>query len=89
MSNETDLSLSLEVNEHQHVMTGQLVRYARVSTIDQNLDAQVGGHNRDLQGKDQWARHVSVHSSKRCSAIYAQGRSADRHEHGQAGAVFS
>ena len=41
MSNETDLSLSLEVNEHQHVMTDQLVRYARVSTIDQNLDAQV------------------------------------------------
>ena len=26
MSNETDLSLSLEVDEHQHVMTGQLVQ---------------------------------------------------------------
>lgn len=41
MTNETDLSLPLELNEHQHVVTGQLVGYARVSTTDQNLDRQV------------------------------------------------
>ena len=41
MAKETDLSLPLEINEHQHVVTGQLVGYARVSTPDQNLDRQV------------------------------------------------
>ena len=41
MAKETDLSLPLELNEHQHVVTGQLVGYARVSTPDQNLDRQV------------------------------------------------
>lgn len=41
MPNETDLSLPLELNEHQHVVTGQLVGYARVSTTGQNLDRQV------------------------------------------------
>ena len=41
MAKETDLSLPLDLNEHQHVVTGQLVGYARVSTPDQNLDRQV------------------------------------------------
>lgn len=41
MAKETDLSLPRELNEHPHVVTGQLVGYARVSTPDQNLDRQI------------------------------------------------
>src|SRR5699024_12696212 len=41
MAKGTNLSLPLELNEHQHVVTGQLVGYGRVSTPDQNLDRQV------------------------------------------------
>lgn len=93
MAKETGLSLPLEPNEHQHVVTGQLVGYARVSTPDQNLDRQVsrlqkagateiykekiGGASRERPQLEEMLRYLR------------KGGSADRHEHGSAGAVVS
>lgn len=41
MSNGTEPSLPLEINEHQDVVLGQNVGYARVSFLEQNLDRQL------------------------------------------------
>lgn len=41
MPNRTELSLNLDLAEQKHVVAGQVVGYARVSTDDQNLDRQV------------------------------------------------
>lgn len=41
MSNRTELPLNLDLAEQKHVVAGQVVGYARVSTDDQNLARQV------------------------------------------------
>ena len=41
MSNRTEPSLPLDINEHQDVVLGQKVGYARVSSLEQNLDRQL------------------------------------------------
>lgn len=41
MSNRTELPLNLDLAEQKHVVAGQIVGYARVSTDDQNLARQV------------------------------------------------
>ncbi|MDN8606265.1 DNA invertase Pin-like site-specific DNA recombinase [Corynebacterium mucifaciens] len=41
MSNRTEPSLPLDINEHQDVVLGQKVGYARVSSVEQNLDRQL------------------------------------------------
>lgn len=41
MSNETELSLPLDIPEQPEVVTGQKIGYARVSSKDQNLDRQL------------------------------------------------
>ena len=41
MDNGTELSLPLEINAHQDVVVGQKVGYARVSSLEQNLDRQL------------------------------------------------
>lgn len=41
MSNGTKPSLPLELDEHQGVVVGQNVGYARVSSLEQNLDRQL------------------------------------------------
>ena len=41
MPNRTELPLNLDLAEQKHVVAGQVVGYARVSTDDQNLDRQV------------------------------------------------
>ena len=41
MPNRTELSLNLDLAEQKHVVAGQIIGYARVSTDDQNLDRQV------------------------------------------------
>lgn len=41
MTKSTDPSLPLDLNEHQDVVYGQKVGYARVSSAEQNLDRQI------------------------------------------------
>ena len=41
MSNGTEPSLLLGINEHQDVVLGQKFGYARVSSVEQNLDRQL------------------------------------------------
>lgn len=41
MSNRTELPLSLDLDEQDHVVAGQVIGYARVSSDDQKLDRQV------------------------------------------------
>ena len=41
MPNGTEQSLPLELDEHQEVVVGQKVGYARVSSLEQNLDRQL------------------------------------------------
>ncbi|MEX3505761.1 recombinase family protein [Corynebacterium sp. LK2510] len=41
MPNGTEPSLPLELDEHQDVVVGQKVGYARVSSLEQNLDRQL------------------------------------------------
>ncbi|MDY5785335.1 recombinase family protein [Corynebacterium sp.] len=41
MASGTEPSLPLEIDEHQDVVLGQKVGYARVSSLDQNLGRQL------------------------------------------------
>ena len=41
MYSGTELTLPLEIDEHQDVVVGQKVGYARVSSLEQNLDRQL------------------------------------------------
>ncbi len=43
----TEVSLPLEINEHQDAVSGQKVGYARVSSKDQNLERQIDQLRRD------------------------------------------